>query len=77
MRMCDIVYLLIIVIVSPDLNNLMSKSLNRIMDAIYSGKPVITNEGVNSWLLLDTLQNFTSWGESRLIMVLVYRHLGR
>ena len=43
MRMCDIVYLPILVIHLNNLNNIMSKNPNRIMDAIYSGKPVITN----------------------------------
>ena len=47
----------------------MSKSPNRIMDAIYSGKPVITNEGVNSYYLLDTLQIL--WLANRLIMLLL------
>ena len=38
----------------------MSKSPNRIIDAIYSGKPVITNEGVNSWLPFRYFADFIS-----------------
>ncbi len=64
MRMCDIVYLPIVCNSMPDLNNLMSKSPNRIMDAIYSGKPVITNEGVNSWLPFRHFADFIGWARS-------------
>ena len=56
--MCDVIFLPIVVNSMDNLNRFKSKSPNRIMDAIYSGKPVVSNFGVNSYIPLDTFADF-------------------
>ena len=44
--------------------NIKAKSPNRIIDAIYSGKPVITNHGVDTWNVFRRYADFTGWARS-------------
>lgn len=64
MKECDIVYLPIVCNSLLNLNDMKAKSPNRIMDAIYSGKPVITNEGVDSWLKFQQYADFAGFARS-------------
>ena len=64
MRDCDIVFLPIVCNSMTNLEDIKSKSPNRIMDAIYSGKPVITNEGVDSWLPFKQYANFIGFARA-------------
>jgi len=49
MDQCDVVFLPIICNSMENLIDMKAKSPNRIMDAIYSGKPVVSNYGVESY----------------------------
>ena len=64
MRMCDFVFLPIVCNSMANVNDLRSKSPNRIIDAIQSGKPVITNEGVDSWLPFRGFADFVGFARS-------------
>jgi len=64
MKNCDIVFLPIVCNSLSNLSDLRSKSPNRIMDAIYSGKPVITNEGVDSWLKFQQYADFVGFARA-------------
>ena len=64
MKDCDIVFLPIVCNSMTNLEDIKSKSPNRIMDAIYSGKPVITNEGVDSWLPFKQYANFIGFARA-------------
>ncbi len=64
MKMCDIVYLPIVSNSMADLDSIKSKSPNRIIDAIQSGKPVITNEGVDSWMPFRIFVDFIGYARS-------------
>jgi len=64
MRMCDFVFLPIVCNSMANVNDLRSKSPNRIIDAIQSGKPVITNEGVDSWLPFKGFADFVGFARS-------------
>tara|TARA_B100000029_G_C17419831_1_gene903882 strand:+ start:61 stop:1074 length:1014 start_codon:yes stop_codon:yes gene_type:complete len=61
MRECDIVFLPIIANSMPNLLDIKAKSPNRIIDAIYSGKPVITNNGVDTWGNFRRFADFVGW----------------
>ena len=64
MKNCDIVFLPIVCNSMLNLADIRSKSPNRIMDAIYSGKPVITNEGIDSWLSFKQYANFIGFARA-------------
>ena len=49
MDQADIVFLPLIVNSKDDMAIIKCKSPNRIIDAIYSGKPVITSHGIDTW----------------------------
>ena len=49
MQECDIVFLPIIIRSPDEAIDIRSKSPNRIIDGIQSGKPVITNAGIESY----------------------------
>ena len=64
MKECDIVYLPIVVNSMDNLIDIRVKSPNRILDAIQSGKPVITNEGVDSYLPFRKFADFIGFARS-------------
>ena len=64
MDQADIVFLPLIVNSKDDMAIIKCKSPNRIIDAIYSGKPVITNHGVDTWNVFRRYADFTGWARS-------------
>ena len=64
MDQCDIVYLPIVVNSMDNLIDIKVKSPNRILDAIQSGKPVITNAGVDSYLPFRKFADFVGFARS-------------
>ena len=61
MKEADVVFLPIQINSMDSLINIKAKSPNRIIDAIYSGKPVITNHGVDTWNVVRRYADFTGW----------------
>ncbi len=64
MKEADVVFLPIQINSMDSLINIKAKSPNRIIDAIYSGKPVITNHGVDTWNVFRRYADFTGWARS-------------
>ena len=64
MKEADVVFLPIQINSMESLINIKAKSPNRIIDAIYSGKPVITNHGVDTWNVFRRYADFTGWARS-------------
>jgi len=64
MKESDVVFLPIQINSMDSLINIKAKSPNRIIDAIYSGKPVITNHGVDTWNIFKRYADFTGWARS-------------
>jgi hypothetical protein len=64
MKESDVVFLPIQINSMDSLINIKAKSPNRIIDAIYSGKPVITNHGVDTWNVFKRYADFTGWARS-------------
>ena len=64
MKDADVVFLPIQINSMDSLINIKAKSPNRIIDAIYSGKPVITNHGVDTWNVFRRYADFTGWARS-------------
>ena len=64
MKESDVVFLPIQINSMDSLINIKAKSPNRIIDAIYSGKPVITNHGVDTWNVFRRYADFTGWARS-------------
>ena len=64
MKEADVVFLPIQINSMDSLINIKAKSPNRIIDAIYSGKTVITNHGVDNWNVFRRYADFTGWARS-------------
>ena len=64
MKEADVVFLPIQINSMDSLINIKAKSPNRIIDAIYSGKPVITNHGVDTWNVFRRYADFTGLARS-------------
>ena len=64
MKEADIVFLPVIINSNSALAHIKAKSPNRIMDAIYSGKPVITNHGVDTWMAFRRYTEFVGFARS-------------
>lgn len=64
MKEADVVFLPICVNSMDNLIDMKAKSPNRIIDAIYSGKPVITNHGVDTWNVFRRYADFIGWARS-------------
>ena len=74
MRECDIVFLPIIIRSPDEAIDIRSKSPNRIIDAIQSGKPVITNAGIESYnpfmpFAFFTTQNYENYARTLLNLI--------
>ena len=61
MKECDVVFLPIVANSMANLQDIRSKSPNRIIDAIYSGKPVITDNGIDTWGNFRRFADFVGW----------------
>ena len=74
MKECDIVFLPIIIRSPDEAIDIRSKSPNRIIDAIQSGKPVITNAGIESYnpfmpFTFFTTQNYENYARTLLNLI--------
>ena len=74
MKECDIVFLPIIIRSPDEAIDIRSKSPNRIIDAIQSGKPVITNAGIESYnpfmpFAFFTSQNYENYARTLLNLI--------
>ena len=58
MNDADVIFLPIVVNSMDNLIDIRAKSPNRIMDAIYSGKPVVSNFGINSYMPFQAFSDF-------------------
>ena len=58
MNDADVIFLPIVVNSMDNLVDIRAKSPNRIMDAIYSGKPVVSNFGINSYMPFQAFSDF-------------------
>tara|TARA_E500000331_G_C17234855_1_gene704292 strand:- start:48 stop:1052 length:1005 start_codon:yes stop_codon:yes gene_type:complete len=64
MKEADIVFLPIVINSKSAISHIKGKSPNRIMDALYSGKPVITNHGVDTWNQFRKYAEFVGFARS-------------
>lgn len=60
MNNADIVFLPIVTTSADTIKDMKAKSPNRIMDAIMSGKPVVSNIGVDSWMPFVPFSDFSN-----------------
>jgi hypothetical protein len=64
MKEADIVFLPIIVNSMGSMDDVKCKSPNRIIDAIYSGKPVITSHGIITWNVFRRFADFVGFART-------------